>query len=239
MFLPVKHYKKYIQRTKQHSTEVFMKNLTKDELHKLCIETAAKSPCSKRKVGAVLANEVYVMDTVYYKAVATGYNHNPDGTACECENGNTKDNVVHAEVACIQNYLQYFTAEFPAHMKMYCTHEPCNGCKAALLSKGIAYEVVGEFMKFDKSKLRMSLVPASLAQSCARALQYGARKYKVGNWRKTPDIESYISAMQRHFDAWREGEENDAESGLSHLDHMAANLCFLIELKHLPKLKGE
>lgn len=211
--------------------------LSKNEIHKLCIETAAKSPCAKRKVGAVLV-EILPADKELYKVLATGYNHNPIGSICETVNGETLDEVIHAEVACVKNHDFKLTA-LNAKLHMFVTFEPCASCLAQLTKLNISYEVVGEFMKFDKTKLRMALVPASLGQACARALQYGAKKYKVDNWRNTPDIESFISALQRHFDDWREGKENDVESGLSHLDHMAANLAFLIELKNLPKIKDE
>lgn len=221
---------------------------TKEEIYKLCIEEAAKSPCEKRKVGAILTRQC--PDTQHYVILSTGHNHNPNGLFCEGLHGETLEEVIHAEQACMNNYVNKLFNTSDSYI-MFVTHDPCPGCLATLAKYNIMYEVVGEFLKFDKTKLRMSLVPASLSQACARALQYGARKYKVGNWRKTPDIECYISAMQRHFDAWREGEEIDVDkfddkgnliekgSGLSHLDHMAANLAFLIELKHLPKIKDE
>ena len=210
--------------------------MDKNALHKLCIEVAAKSPCTKRKVGAVLADEdIYGKFTV----IATGYNHNPTGESCECEQGITKDDVIHAEVACLSNAPAYMR-----NAKMYVTHQPCNGCQAALKSAGVAYEVVGSFLKFDSGKLRMSLVPASLARAAARALGYGAKKYKVNNWRNVEDLERYVDALQRHLDDWREAKETgntqgliDADSGLNHLDGVAANLCFLIELQNLPLRK--
>lgn len=92
------------------------------------------------------------------------------------------------------------------------------------------------FTKNDQDKPRMNLVPASLGLSAARALTYGAIKYNVNNWKKAMTIERFINALYRHLDAWREGEEYDPESGLHHLDHAAANLCFIIELRDLPKL---
>ena len=121
---------------------------------------------------------------------------------------------------------------------MFVTHKPCENCADVLSKYHIEYSLVEGFMKFDNTKPRMALVPATLGIACARALTYGAKKYKPNNWRKTDNIEQYISALQRHFDAWREGESVDPESGLNHLDHMAANLCFLIELQSLPKIKG-
>lgn len=212
--------------------------MDKNALHKLCIETAAKSPCKKRKVGAVLAVEdIYG----HFEVVATGYNHNPTGEACECEQGITKDEVIHAEVACLNN-IKFLP--FNPNYKLYVTHKPCNGCLAAIKEAGVAYEVVGEFMKFDSGKPRMSLVPASLARAAARALGYGAKKYKVDNWRKVDDLERYVDALQRHLDDWREAKRTgdtqgliDADSGLNHLDGVAANLCFLIELQDLPLRK--
>ena len=62
------------------------------------------------------------------------------------------------------------------------------------------------------------------------ALDYGLGKYgKEGSWADVPDGERrYRDALARHFinHFWR-GEDQDEESGLSHLCHMAANLMFL------------
>lgn len=210
-----------------------MTRISRNELHKLCIEEAAKSPCHKRKVGAIIA---LCNEDGSYTPLAAGHNHNLADGPCECEKGETVDTVIHAEMHALLDYKAKWEGHWKEN-KMFVTYEPCDGCKAALLADNIAYEVVGDFMKFDSSKPRMQLVPASFGQAAARAIGYGAKKYKANNWRTATEIESYINAMQRHLDAWREGEEFDKDSGLSHLDHMAANLAFLIELKHLPKIK--
>ena len=63
-----------------------------------------------------------------------------------------------------------------------------------------------------------------------KALDYGLEKYgKEGGWADVPDGERrYRDAASRHFLAffWYQ-EENDPESGLNHLCHLAANLLFL------------
>lgn len=208
-------------------------------VEKRCIEIAASSPCAKRKVGAVLVAKVETgpLGRVTFKEIAAGTNYNPTDGVCENIDGETLPSVIHAEIACLTNYKQLEKSPPVQDLIMYVTHPPCGNCQYELDAYGIECKVVKSFMKFSHAKPRMALVPASLAQGCARALTYGARKYKVNNWRKTPDIEEYISALQRHLDAWREGEDNDVESGLNHLDHMAANLAFITELKHLPKIK--
>lgn len=213
--------------------------LTRNEIHKLCVEEAAKSHCGKRKVGAILA--VPVGDA--WSIVATGHNHNPVGEVCEGLDGNTLPEVLHAEVSCINvarlSPRVIYDKVIPA--TMFVTHQPCANCMEAIakfakdFNLELSIEVVGEFMKFSQSKPRVALVPSTLQLAAARAMTYGAKKYKVDNWRNTPDIECYVSALMRHLFAWNEGEEVDPESGLNHLDHMAANLAFLIELQHLPK----
>ena len=213
---------------------------TREEIKDLAVNEASKSPCLKRKVGAILAlASAHVEDK--FVIISTGYNYDLDGSdICETAEGKTKDSVIHAEMACLANAGDAFnSAVISDRYTMFITNEPCDSCKAGLMSKGIKYEITNSFMKFDDKKPRMQLVPASLGIACAEALTYGAKKYKVNNWRKTKDIECYISALTRHLDAWRSGEDKDEESGLSHLCHMAANLAFIIELQALPKYRIE
>jgi deoxycytidylate deaminase len=216
--------------------------MDRNNAHKLVIEVAAQSPAKKRKVGAVIFHRINsITSGESLEVVATGYNYNLDGGPCENEDGSTHDNVIHAEAAAIANFNDRCKKDFVdiEDCIMFVTHPPCEGCQAALLKANMKYEVVGDFMKFDSNKPRLALVPPSLALGVAKVMTYGAKKYKVNNWRNTPDIESYISALERHFLAWKAGEENDPESGLHHLEHLACNVAFLIELKHLDKIRKE
>jgi len=84
-------------------------------------------------------------------------------------------------------------------------------------------------LRFNSGKLLMSLVPASFGRYCAAGLTYGAVKYAPHNWRKGFDWSQVLDSLQRHIDAFREGEDLDEESGLPHLALAACNLAFLIE----------
>jgi deoxycytidylate deaminase len=218
--------------------------MDRNQLHKRLIEVAAKSPAKKRKVGAIIAQRntrTPDSNDEDFIILSEGYNYNLDGGPCETEDNVTHPNVVHAEVAALENLplpLHDSTLDFYTN-KMYVTHPPCDGCKAALLARGLDYEVMGDFLKFDSAKPRVALVPPSLILGVAKVLTYGAKKYKANNWRKTPDIESYISALYRHMLAWQSGEETDPESGLHHLEHIACNVAFLLELKDLSKVRKE
>lgn len=94
-------------------------------------------------------------------------------------------------------------------------------------------------IKYDEDKPRLALVPPSLIMEVGKVLTFGAAKYTPNNWRLMEDTESTISAIDRHFCAWKSGEDLDPESGLSHLSHMATNIAFLLELQHLPRTKKE
>ena len=89
-----------------------------------------------------------------------------------------------------------------------------------------------QWRRDNKTKADVSLVCADYVMSAARALTYGADKYAPGNYLNgdgMPHLTVYASLM-RHLLAWRDGETNDPESGLAHLDHVGANLNMLIDL---------
>ena len=71
----------------------------------------------------------------------------------------------------------------------------------------------------------------------AAVLGHGATKYGPWNWRSTPiHATSYIAAIRRHLVAWLDGEDNDPESGLSHLAHVAAGLMILMDAEAVKTL---
>jgi nucleoside 2-deoxyribosyltransferase len=86
--------------------------------------------------------------------------------------------------------------------------------------------------KRDDAKPRFDLIPPRAEREVAKVLEFGARKYDAENWRKVPDAERrYLGAAMRHINALRAGEENDAETGLSHLAHAICCLMFTLEVK--------
>lgn len=90
-------------------------------------------------------------------------------------------------------------------------------------------------MKFDGDKPRMEL----LVQGCPNALEqvgtvltFGAKKYAAHSWQTVPGGDDrYLAALLRHLTAIGKGEQNDPESGLSHLAHAACNALFILELE--------
>lgn len=84
-------------------------------------------------------------------------------------------------------------------------------------------------LRYNSGKHRMTLIPASLGRYTAAVLEYGAIKYNANNWRKGGSWTSAIDSLQRHLDAFREGEDCDVESALPHLAHIAFNVMILIE----------
>jgi hypothetical protein len=84
--------------------------------------------------------------------------------------------------------------------------------------------------KFDGDKLQYGLLPPLALKAMVEILTFGAKKYEPDNWKHVPDSKRrYFDAMQRHLWAWKEGEQNDPESGKNHLAHALCCLTFLYE----------
>ena len=83
--------------------------------------------------------------------------------------------------------------------------------------------------KHDTEKPRHSLMPPGFVGAVLRVLEHGARKYSPGNWARVPEARTrYYDALQRHVDAWWQGERIDPESGEPHLAHAACCVAFLL-----------
>ncbi|TXH49344.1 MAG: DUF4406 domain-containing protein [Desulfurellales bacterium] len=87
----------------------------------------------------------------------------------------------------------------------------------------------------------MWLLPPYALQQTAWVHKLGSEKYDGPyNWRETSVCATtYISAIMRHLDAWRDGEDNDPESGISHIAHMAASCNILLDARHCGKLNDD
>lgn len=85
--------------------------------------------------------------------------------------------------------------------------------------------------KQDAGKPRPTLVPVSLIEAVMAVREHGTMKYKdPDNWRQV-EPQRYKDALYRHWLSYLSGKEDDEESGLPHLWHMACNLAFLIEME--------
>lgn len=98
----------------------------------------------------------------------------------------------------------------------------------------ILKETETEAVRFNEDKLRYDLIPPEFIREVAEVFTFGANKYTPDNWKGfTPEQQEEIKgSLLRHIYAYLEGEENDPESGLSHLAHAGCNLAFMIYFKN-------
>lgn len=85
--------------------------------------------------------------------------------------------------------------------------------------------------KYDDGKPRYDLLSHPFLLGVSTVLTYGATKYDVHNWRGGIVYSRCFSALMRHLWAWWWGEDNDPETGLSHLWHAGCCLMFLTEFE--------
>jgi hypothetical protein len=81
-------------------------------------------------------------------------------------------------------------------------------------------------IKYDDGKRDWTLLPWEEAEDVVEILEFGAKKYARDNWRKVEPKERYIKAALRHLIAYIKGENNDPETGKSHLAHAVCCLLF-------------
>lgn len=88
-------------------------------------------------------------------------------------------------------------------------------------------DLASEGTKYDSGKLPWELYAWDAAEGTVDILAYGAQKYARRNWELGMDWSRVYGALMRHMVAWWQGEDNDPETGKSHLDHAAACIMFL------------
>ncbi len=89
-------------------------------------------------------------------------------------------------------------------------------------------------------KTPLGLIPPYAMEAVSWAHKLGAKKYGPFNWRDTGVCAStYINAMMRHLNAWRDGEDLDPESGISHLAHIACNCNILLDADYCDTLQDD
>lgn len=80
---------------------------------------------------------------------------------------------------------------------------------------------------------RYDLIPVEALAQVARLYGNGAKKYKAHNWRQGYEWSKSYAALQRHANAFWQGEDIDPEMGLPHLAavvfHALALMTFMDE----------
>lgn len=86
-----------------------------------------------------------------------------------------------------------------------------------------------EAIKFDDGKIDWSLVPMESLEGMVKVLMFGAKKYSEWNWAEGGGFKwsRVLSSTFRHLFAFMRGEDNDPESGLSHIYHAQCNMLFM------------
>lgn len=82
--------------------------------------------------------------------------------------------------------------------------------------------------KDDTDKPPMSLLDRYALEQIANVLAFGAKKYAKHNWRKGLEYSRLLDAALRHLLAFADGEDNDPESGFSHIAHAGCCIMFLL-----------
>jgi len=89
-------------------------------------------------------------------------------------------------------------------------------------------------------KTPLGLIPPSAMEQTALVHKLGAEKYGPFNWRDTGVCAStYINAILRHLNAWRDGENLDPESGISHLAHIACSCNILLDADYCGTMQDD
>jgi hypothetical protein len=86
--------------------------------------------------------------------------------------------------------------------------------------------------RFNEGKPRLGLLSPWALKGLAEVLTYGERKYNAWNWAKGLSYLATVDSLQRHLQAFLQGEAVDPESGLPHVDHLQANAMFLSHFVH-------
>lgn len=97
-------------------------------------------------------------------------------------------------------------------------------------ASGIVVEIPSLARKFNSDKPPMGLLSGIALKAVAHVLAFGAKKYSANEWRNGLKHVDVVEAALRHIFSYLDGEDNDPETGLPHLDHACCELMFACEL---------
>jgi hypothetical protein len=89
-----------------------------------------------------------------------------------------------------------------------------------------------EARKFDGGKVRTDLLPIPALMEVAEVFTFGAEKYADRNYLGL-EYSRLVGSLLRHVFAWAQGEDDDPETGKSHLAHAGCNVLMLREMQQL------
>jgi hypothetical protein len=87
-------------------------------------------------------------------------------------------------------------------------------------------QVKEKALRYNDGKLQWGLVHFKSLEPMIQVLEFGAKKYAPDNWKKQMDRKKLLESAMRHMAALMDGQENDPETGLSHIGHLMCNALF-------------
>ena len=94
--------------------------------------------------------------------------------------------------------------------------------------------------RYGIAKPGLSTIPPAPMFMLGQVMNLGRRKYGLMNWRSTEVLASvYYDAALRHLMAWYDGQDDDPESGMSHLAHVMACMTVLLDAELHKRLKDD
>lgn len=88
-------------------------------------------------------------------------------------------------------------------------------------------EPTGRGDRWNKGKLRWSLMDLDAMAPMIRVLEFGSKKYSDHNWKKGLLVSQLYESTMRHLQDLMHGEDNDAETKMPHTGHILCNAMFL------------
>lgn len=86
-------------------------------------------------------------------------------------------------------------------------------------------------LRYNSGKAPLEMIPLHLLEGAARVFHDVTTRevnpYPKWNWLKENDWSVPYACMMRHLSKWQMGEDNDPETGRSHLHHAMCNLLML------------
>lgn len=98
--------------------------------------------------------------------------------------------------------------------------------EAKYLNESEKKDALEQKFKFDKGKIRHSLMNPDFIEEVLKVLEFGANKYEEGSWNEVAE-HRYADALYRHYMEYLKGGVIDVESTYSHMAHIVANAMFI------------
>lgn len=88
--------------------------------------------------------------------------------------------------------------------------------------------VDGKGLRYNAGKRDFTLIPPDALAYLADLFTIGARKYAPRNWERGMAYSNVMTSLDRHWNAFKSGEDRDPESTLYHMVHVCWNAMALL-----------